>query len=55
MECPWGLWNSDRVELDICLLVANHLKGFYEDEVPQKLESLVKEDHLGVKTGQEFY
>lgn len=34
---------ADQVGLDICLSVANHLNRFYEDEIAQRLEALVKE------------
>ncbi|ACJ20446.1 3-hydroxyacyl-CoA dehydrogenase NAD-binding domain-containing protein [Coxiella burnetii] len=47
---------ADRIGLDICLSVAQHLKNFYKHaEVSERLKTLVKEGHLGAKTGQGFY
>ncbi len=46
---------SDKVGLDICLSVAKNLMKHYGGEVPKRLEALISEGHLGVKTGQGFY
>lgn len=46
---------ADRVGLDICLSVAEHLKEFYGDEIPEQLKTMVEKDRLGVKTGEGFY
>lgn len=46
---------ADKVGLDICLSVAKNLVNYYGGEVPSRLEQLVKEGHLGIKTQQGFY
>jgi len=46
---------ADRIGLDICLSVAEHLASFYHFNVPEKLIRKVEEKHLGVKTGKGFY
>lgn len=46
---------ADRVGLDICLSVAHYLAPYYGFQIPEKLTALVKEQHLGVKTGRGFY
>lgn len=46
---------ADKVGLDICLSVANHLAIDYSFELPKKLDSLVAEKHYGVKSGHGFY
>lgn len=46
---------ADRVGIDICLSVANHLAPYYGFKIPAKLAAMVNEQHLGVKTGRGFY
>lgn len=46
---------ADKVGLDICLSVANHLAPHYGFTVPAKLAALVAEKHFGVKSGRGFY
>ncbi len=46
---------ADKVGLDICLSVANHLAPVYGFKVPEKLAIMVNEKQLGVKTGRGFY
>ena len=46
---------SDRIGLDVCLLVARNLTTHYGGQVPEKLEALVKAKRLGCKTQAGFY
>ncbi|VAX14115.1 Enoyl-CoA hydratase / 3-hydroxyacyl-CoA dehydrogenase / 3-hydroxybutyryl-CoA epimerase [hydrothermal vent metagenome] len=46
---------ADTVGLDICLKVADILSQNMDVSVPEKLRTLVKNGHLGKKTGQGFY
>lgn len=46
---------ADHVGLDICLSVAKNLVGYYGGKVPERLEKMVQEGHLGLKSGQGFY
>lgn len=46
---------ADRVGLDICLSVANRLGSVYGFNVPAKLEKMVSQKQLGLKTGRGFY
>ncbi len=46
---------ADTVGLDICLSVAENLAKHYEITIHPRLRELVKEGHLGRKTGQGFY
>jgi 3-hydroxyacyl-CoA dehydrogenase / enoyl-CoA hydratase / 3-hydroxybutyryl-CoA epimerase len=46
---------ADRIGLDICLSVAQHLAPVYGFNVPQKLTAMVAEKHLGIKSGRGFY
>jgi 3-hydroxyacyl-CoA dehydrogenase / enoyl-CoA hydratase / 3-hydroxybutyryl-CoA epimerase len=46
---------ADRVGLDVCLLVAQHLAANFGWQTPKKLIALVAEKHLGVKSGRGFY
>ncbi len=46
---------SDTVGLDVCLAVGRVLTGHYGGTIPQRLEALVAQGHLGRKSGQGFY
>lgn len=46
---------ADKVGLDICLSVAEHLAPVYGFQIPKKLEQKVQDNYLGVKTGKGFY
>lgn len=46
---------ADVVGLDICLSVADHLKGCFEVNIPKELTDKVKDGNLGKKSGQGFY
>jgi 3-hydroxyacyl-CoA dehydrogenase/enoyl-CoA hydratase/3-hydroxybutyryl-CoA epimerase len=46
---------ADVVGLDICMSVADHLKGCFEVNIPEALTKKVADGHLGKKTGQGFY
>lgn len=46
---------ADKVGLDICLSVAKNLIASYGGTVPARLEKMVQEGHLGVKSGEGFY
>ncbi len=46
---------ADTVGLDICLSVAEKLSEHFPMKVPERLRSLVREKHLGRKTGEGFY
>ena len=46
---------ADKVGLDICLSVAKILTKYYGGTVPKRLEQMVAEGKLGVKSGQGFY
>ncbi len=46
---------ADRVGLDICLAVADKLSPFFNLKVPERLETMVKQNKLGTKTGSGFY
>ncbi len=46
---------ADKVGLDICLSVAEHLAPYYSFTIPEKLKVMVAEKHLGVKSGRGFY
>jgi len=45
----------DKVGLDICLSVAKNLTIYLGGEVPERLETLVEQGNLGLKTGRGFY
>ena len=46
---------ADTVGLDICLHVARILAGHFNATVPERLEKLVADGHLGRKSGSGFY
>jgi 3-hydroxyacyl-CoA dehydrogenase/enoyl-CoA hydratase/3-hydroxybutyryl-CoA epimerase len=46
---------ADTVGLDICLHVARILAGHFNATVPERLEKLVADGHLGHKSGRGFY
>ncbi len=46
---------ADRVGLDICLAVAEKLAPVYHLDIPHNLQTQVKRNHLGCKTGEGFY
>jgi 3-hydroxyacyl-CoA dehydrogenase/enoyl-CoA hydratase/3-hydroxybutyryl-CoA epimerase len=46
---------ADKVGLDICLSVAKNLTNYYGGEVPPRLEKMVSNGQLGVKSGKGFY
>lgn len=46
---------ADTVGLDICLHVAEILSSHFDTSVPQRLRDLVRQGHLGRKTGYGFY
>ena len=46
---------ADKVGLDICLSVAEHLAPHFGFSIPDKLAQLVAKKHLGAKTGSGFY
>jgi 3-hydroxyacyl-CoA dehydrogenase / enoyl-CoA hydratase / 3-hydroxybutyryl-CoA epimerase len=46
---------ADTVGLDICLHVAEILSTHFDTRVPQRLRELVRQGHLGRKTGNGFY
>ena len=46
---------ADTVGLDICLHVAEILSSHFDTAVPQRLRDLVRQGHLGRKTGYGFY
>lgn len=46
---------ADAVGLDICLAVAKDLVKYYGGVVPENIQTLVSQGHLGKKTGQGFY
>ncbi|WP_456448645.1 3-hydroxyacyl-CoA dehydrogenase NAD-binding domain-containing protein [Thiolapillus sp.] len=46
---------ADTVGLDICLSVANKLSALLHGKVPDNLQALVEQEHLGRKTGRGFY
>jgi 3-hydroxyacyl-CoA dehydrogenase/enoyl-CoA hydratase/3-hydroxybutyryl-CoA epimerase len=46
---------ADTVGLDICLHVAKILSSHFDSRVPQRLLDLVRQGHLGRKTGNGFY
>jgi 3-hydroxyacyl-CoA dehydrogenase/enoyl-CoA hydratase/3-hydroxybutyryl-CoA epimerase len=46
---------ADTVGLDICLHVARILAGHFNATVPERLEKLVADGHLGRKSGHGFY
>ncbi len=46
---------ADKVGLDICLLVAQHLAPVYGFQIPKKLEEKVMNKSWGAKTGKGFY
>ena len=46
---------ADTVGLDICLHVADILSAHFDTHVPQRLRELVRQGHLGRKTGRGFY
>lgn len=46
---------ADTVGLDVCLYCTESLNEYFGGSVPKTLEQLVKEGHLGRKSGQGFY
>lgn len=46
---------ADTVGLDICLHVAEILAAHFDTRVPLRLRNLVRQGHLGRKTGNGFY
>lgn len=46
---------ADHVGLDICLSVAKNLVGYYGGKVSSRLEQMVQDGHLGLKSGRGFY
>ena len=46
---------ADQVGLDICLAVAEKLAPVYALEIPERLRRLVRQNHLGRKSGEGFY
>jgi len=46
---------ADTVGLDVCLAVAKNLTAHFGGTVSAQLEQMVKEGHLGRKTGKGFY
>ena len=46
---------ADTVGLDVCLSVARILAGHFGGAVPPRLEAMVADGHLGMKSGQGFY
>jgi 3-hydroxyacyl-CoA dehydrogenase/enoyl-CoA hydratase/3-hydroxybutyryl-CoA epimerase len=46
---------ADKVGLDICLSVAEHLAGVYGFQIPKKLFEKVEKKNLGIKSGKGFY
>ena len=46
---------ADKVGLDICLSVAEKLTKHFGGTVPKRLIEMVKDGHLGAKTGRGFY
>ncbi|MBS0349893.1 MAG: enoyl-CoA hydratase/isomerase family protein [Proteobacteria bacterium] len=46
---------SDHVGLDIVLSVAEHLSPYYGFTIPEKIATMVKEGHLGLKSRRGFY
>ena len=46
---------ADTVGLDICLHVAENLSQSDQDEIPQRLRTLVEQGKLGQKSGEGFY
>jgi 3-hydroxyacyl-CoA dehydrogenase/enoyl-CoA hydratase/3-hydroxybutyryl-CoA epimerase len=46
---------ADTVGLDICLHVAEILSKHFDTRVPLRLHNLVRQGHLGRKTGNGFY
>lgn len=46
---------ADTVGLDVCLAVAENLTTVFGGHVPERLKTMVKNGHLGRKTGKGFY
>lgn len=46
---------ADSVGLDICLSVADKLSEHFPMKVPERLRTMVRDKHLGRKTGEGFY
>ncbi len=46
---------ADKVGLDICLSVAQHLAPVYGFQIPKKLDEKVRNNNLGIKTVKGFY
>ena len=46
---------ADKVGLDVCLSVAQNLAAHFGGVVPERLQQMVADGHLGVKSGRGFY
>ncbi|MCH9757472.1 MAG: enoyl-CoA hydratase/isomerase family protein [Gammaproteobacteria bacterium] len=46
---------ADTVGLDVCLAVAENLTAHYGGGVPKRIGEMVKQGHLGRKSGEGFY
>ena len=45
----------DTIGLDVCLAVAQQLVKYFGGTVPERLQTMVNNKHLGCKSGQGFY
>ena len=46
---------ADTIGLDVCLSVATNLVTYFGGDVPKRLQDMVADGHLGVKSGKGFY